>query len=89
MRFIVAICSSVHAPVPEPVGLVSLSVIEGVALAGEFCALTAAPAKQKIVITNSVQRGNCVQHDENAIRSRACPLIFHDRFSAFLLRVPQ
>ena len=57
MRFIVAICSSVHAPLPEPVGVVNLSVIEGVVLAGEFCALTVAPTKQKMVMINSARRG--------------------------------
>ena len=56
MRFIVTICSSVHAPVLESVGMINLSVIEGVALAGEFCALTAVPTKQKIVMINSAQR---------------------------------
>jgi hypothetical protein len=56
MRFIVAICSSVHAPVQEPVGVVNLSVIDGAAPAGEFCATTAALTKQEIVMINSAQR---------------------------------
>ena len=52
-----AICSSVHAPEPEPVGLVNLSVIGGVAPVGEFCALAASPTKQQIVMIKSAERG--------------------------------
>jgi hypothetical protein len=57
MRFIVAICSSVQAPVAELAGVVNLSVIDGAGPpADEFCALTAAPTKQQTVMINGAQR---------------------------------